>query len=81
MSYLKLLNARRSSGRQPTMKPVRLTAQQKARAAQGQCIQCGTRAPSRNSYICDTCQAEDTLEDIRQELNTLRRKILNQANE
>lgn len=79
MSYLKLLNARRKSGKQSTMEPVRLSKQQKAWAAQGRCIQCGTQKAGRNCYICEDCQAKDTIENIRDEISALRRRILNRS--
>ncbi len=77
MSYLKLLRAQRQGGRQPTMEPNRLTRQQKGWAAVGKCIQCGTAKAGAHSYICTDCDAKDTIEDIRDELAALRRKILN----
>jgi hypothetical protein len=76
MSYLKLLSARRNSGRQPTMKPVRLSNPQKALAEQGLCIQCGDPNRDGNSYLCEDCQAKETLEDIQAEISNLRREIL-----
>jgi hypothetical protein len=76
MSYLKLLSAHRKSGRQPTMKPVRLSDPQKALAEQGLCIQCAGTNPDGNSYLCEDCQAKETLEDIQAEISNLRREIL-----
>jgi len=79
MSYLKLLNARRKNGQQPTMKPVELTTAQKALADRGLCIQCGENEADRNSYLCDDCQGKDTIEDIREEIGALRRQILGRS--
>lgn len=79
MSYLKLLNAHRRNGSQPTMKARRFTRQQEAWAAEGICVKCGTAKAAAHSYICDGCQAEDTIEDIRNDIQALRRKILNKA--
>lgn len=76
MSYLKLLSARRKSGEQPTMKPVELTGKQKALADQGRCIQCGDDNAAGNSYLCETCQGKETIDEIRDEISTLRRQIL-----
>ena len=81
MSYLKLLRARRNSGDQPTMAPHRFSRRQKARAAEGKCIQCGQVAAGENSYICIDCEAKVTIEDIRDEIAALRRKILNKPAE
>lgn len=77
MSYLKLLNARSKSGRQPTMEPHRLSRRQKAWAREGTCIECGKARAGKHSYICAECEAKDTIEDIRSDLEALRRKILN----
>jgi hypothetical protein len=79
MSYLKLLSAHRKNGQQPTMKPVRLSSAQKALAEQGLCIQCGGQNPESNSYLCEACQARDTMEDIQADISALRRKILGRS--
>jgi hypothetical protein len=76
MSYLKLLNARRKSGEQPTMKPAKWTEAQRALAAEGKCIRCGVDNVGGNSYLCHDCQGGDTIEDIRDEIDALRRKLL-----
>lgn len=76
MSYLKLLNARRKSGEQPSMKPVRMTKEQKGLADQGKCIRCGTHKATRNSYLCNPCHDKDTIEEIREDISALRQKIL-----
>jgi len=77
MNYLKILNSRRKSGRQPTMEPLRLTAEQKALADAGRCIECGASNPGANSYLCKDCQGKETIDDIRGEITDLRRKLLN----
>ena len=79
MSYLKLLNAQRKSGQQPRIKAMRFSELQKQRAAHGQCIRCGTHKADRHSYICKDCQAEDTIEEIRDDISALRRKILKRS--
>ena len=79
MSYLKLLNAHGRSGQQPTMKPVQLTGAQKALAEKGLCIQCGDNDAERSSYLCDNCLSSDTIEDIREDIGALRRKILGRS--
>ena len=79
MRYLKLLNAQRKSGEQPSMTSIRFSELQKQRAAQGQCIRCGTQKADRHSYICKDCQAEDTIEEIRDDISALRRKILKRS--
>lgn len=78
MSYLKLLSARRKSGRTPTMEPVRLTDKQKALAAAGRCIACGRPAAQSSSYVCKGCQGKETIEDIRDEIAAVRRHLLKQ---
>lgn len=76
MSYLKLLSARRRSGQQPTMEPLRLTAGQKALADAGRCIECGLANPGSSSYLCRGCQGKETIESIRDEIAALRRKLM-----
>ena len=77
MSYLKLFSARRKSGPPPTMVPTRLTAEQKKLADAGCCIQCGTANSGTDSYLCKNCQGQETIEDIRDEIAALRRRLLN----
>lgn len=79
MSYLKLLNAQRKSSEQPSMKSIRFSELQKRWAAQGLCIRCGTHKADCHSYICKDCQAKDTIEEIRDDISALRRKILKRS--
>ena len=79
MSYLKLISARRKSDQQPTMKPVRFTSAQTVLAGKGLCIQCGEHDAERSSYLCQDCQAKETIEDIRKEISALRREILGRS--
>jgi hypothetical protein len=76
MNYFKLLGARRNSGRLPTMAPQRLTAEQKKLAESGSCVQCGGPNTGTRSYLCADCQGKWTLEEIRDEIADLRRKLL-----
>lgn len=78
MSYLKLLNARRKSGRLPTMEPVRLTDEQKALADAGRCIACRRPVAGSGSYLCKGCQEKETIEHIRDEIAAVRRNLLKQ---
>ena len=81
MSYLKLLNARSKSRHQPSMKPISMSDKQRSLAAQGRCIRCESQKAGHNSYICEACQAKDTIEEIRDEISALRRKILNKPSD
>lgn len=76
MSYLKLLGAHRKNRDVPSMKKVDLTAQQQAWAAIGRCVQCGQTEAAKGSFICESCQAADTIEDIRDEITALRQKLM-----
>jgi hypothetical protein len=76
MSYLKLLSARRKTKDLPIMKALRLSEKQKALAGQGICIKCGEAEAAKSSYLCESCQADDSIEAIRDEIDALRRKLL-----
>jgi hypothetical protein len=76
MSYLKLLGARRRSGRLPTLEPRQYSAEQRRRAGAGCCIECGGPNPGGRSYLCPDCQGKRTMEDIREEIAALQRNIL-----
>lgn len=77
MSYLKLLGAHRKSGEVPSMKKTELSAQQRSLAEHGRCIKCGQTDAAKGSYLCDSCQDDDTIEEIRDEIAAIRRKLLN----
>jgi hypothetical protein len=77
MRYFKLLGARRRSGRLPTMAPQHWTDEQRRRAAKGCCIECGGPNNGTRSYLCAECQEKMTMADIRDEIDALRRKLLN----
>jgi uncharacterized OB-fold protein len=76
MNYLNLLKARRQSGKIPTLEQRQWTTEQQMRITQGRCVQCGERPAGPDSYICIDCQANDTLEDIRGEIQALRKQLL-----
>ena len=79
MNYLKLMKARRQSGKIPTMAQRQWSPEQQMRIIQGRCVQCGERPAGSHSYICTECQAGDTIEDIRHELKELRNRLLNRG--
>ncbi len=81
MSYLKLLQARSRSGRQPTIEPHRFTPRQKELAEDGLCVRCGKASAGAHSFLCKPCESEDTIDEIRADLAALRRKILNKSGE
>lgn len=81
MSYLKIMSARQKGRKAPTLKKVHLSAEQEARAARGICTKCGKEKAAKSSYICSSCQAEDTLEDIQKNIEVLRNQILNKPNQ
>ena len=76
MSYSKFLKARGKSGKPPTIEKRKLSVDEKARAAEGLCIKCGLNPAEKSSYICTACQSEDTLEDIQNEIQAVRRRLL-----
>ena len=76
MSYLKILKAHRKSEKAPTLTKADFSSEQKTRAAQGICIKCGQEKAAKSSYICTSCQDEDTMEDIQKDIEALRSRIL-----
>ena len=76
MSYSKFLKARGKSGKPPTIKKTQLSNEQKTQAQKGLCIKCGQNSAEKNSYVCMECQSEDTFEDIQNEIQALRQRLL-----
>jgi|GEM_PF-1270705 len=60
----------------PTLKPNRLSAEKRELAQKGLCIECGEHPAPQDSYVCNDCLASTSLEDIREEIGSLRQKIL-----
>jgi predicted amidophosphoribosyltransferase len=76
MNYFKILGARRKSGRLPTMEPLHWAAEQRMFVDAGCCIECGRSNTMTHSYLCADCQGKSTMEEIREEIAFLRRKLL-----
>ncbi len=76
MSYSKFLKAQGKSGKPPTIKKTQLSDEQKKQVQKGICIKCGQNMAEKSSYICTECRSEDTLEDIQNEIQALRRRLL-----
>jgi len=76
MSYIDLLRARRKSGTVATMTRAHLSEKQQAWRDGGVCIQCGQQPQREESLICRDCATAVSMDDIRQELAALRKRIL-----
>ena len=76
MSYLKILGARRKTKELPAMKKLHLSERQIELARKGVCIKCAVTVAAKTNYLCDACQADDSIDDIRNEIDSLRRKLL-----
>jgi len=76
MSYSKFLKAQGKTGKPPTIEKTRMSDEEKTLAQEGLCIKCGLNTAEKNSYVCMACQSEDTLEDIQNEIQALRRRLL-----
>ena len=76
MSLRNILRAQRKSGKPPTLKKRYWSAEEKERLDQGLCVTCGAEPAAPTSYLCIACEGEDSIEDIRSEINRLRQQIL-----
>ncbi len=76
MSLRNILRAQRKSGKPPTLKPRRWKAEERERLAQGLCVHCGQNPAQASSYLCAGCEGENSIEDIRSEIDHLRKRIL-----
>ena len=76
MSYSNFLKAQGKSGKPPTIEKVKMSVEEKARAAAGLCIKCGLKDAEQDNYVCIDCQSEHTLEDIQNEIQALRQRLL-----
>lgn len=76
MNILDIMKAQRRSGRPPTVEGRRWNAEEKERIARGICVMCGSEPAQASSYLCTGCEGQDTVEDIRSEIQRLRARIL-----
>jgi len=76
MSYSKFLKAQGKTGKMPTVEKTEMSIAEEKRTQKGLCIKCGLNTAEKNSYVCKECQSEDTFEDIQNEIQALRRRIL-----
>ncbi len=74
MGYMDILRAQRKSGKPPAVKPHQWTKNEKARIEKGLCVKCGENRAGSNSYLCQKCESQDTIDDIRKEIAAARRK-------
>ena len=76
MNLRNILRAKRQSGKPPTLKKRRWSAEERERLDQGLCVTCGEQPATTTSYLCSACEGEDSIEDIRSEIDRLRKRIL-----
>jgi hypothetical protein len=76
MNLLDIMKARRKSGKPPTITGRRWKVEEQERLSQGLCVVCGDQPAQAYSYICASCEEEDSIEDIRSEIQRLRARIL-----
>jgi hypothetical protein len=76
MPLFSILNAQRRSGKPPTIEKQRWTEIQTRLAEEGLCVSCGNHRSQPTSYLCESCEGEGSMEDIRSELQRVRNRIL-----
>lgn len=76
MNYLDLLKASRGKDKMPSMDSIRWNKNEKARAENGVCMQCGRNPSGENSFLCGACESSHSNEEIREEIALIREKIL-----
>lgn len=81
MNYLDILKASKGKNKMPSMDKIRWNKNEKARAENGLCIQCGENPSGEMSFLCHVCEAAQSNEEIREEIARIREKILRGAGE
>lgn len=76
MNLRNILRAQRKSGKPPTLQRRRWSVEEQERLSQGLCVRCGKAPATPSSYICAACEGENSIEDIRSEIDRLRKRIL-----
>lgn len=76
MNYLDLLKAGKGKDKLPSMDRIRWNKNEKSRAENGMCMQCGQNPSGENSFLCGACEASHSNEEIREEIALIREKIL-----
>ena len=76
MNYLDLLKASKGKDKMPSMDRIRWNNNEKARAENGVCMQCGQNPSGEICFLCEACETLQSSEEIREEIALIREKIL-----
>lgn len=76
MNYLDILKASKGKDKIPSMDGIRWNENEKMRAESGVCMQCGQNPSGEKCFLCEACEASQSIEEIREEIAIVREKIL-----
>lgn len=76
MKYTQLLKASHTKEKAPSLKPETISPAQSRWVAEGKCIHCGRHMATETSFLCRECEGEKTLSNIKQDIDSLRKKII-----
>lgn len=77
VNYSDLLRAAGTKKRNlPTVKAQQWSTLQQDRLQRNLCVACGNVPINGNSYRCPACESRETIADIRNELDSIRKRLL-----
>lgn len=76
MKYSQLLKASHTKERAPSLQPETFSPAQSRLVAEGKCIHCGRNMATETSFLCPECEGKKTLSNIKQDIESLRNKII-----
>jgi predicted amidophosphoribosyltransferase len=76
MNYFDILKASKGKNKMPSMDKIRWNNNEKVRAENGLCIQCGENSSWEMSFLCQACEGAQSNEEIREEIALIRERIL-----
>jgi hypothetical protein len=76
MKYRDLLKAAGGKNKPPTISTHNWKKEERERIDLGLCIVCGEKPSCKCSFLCRTCETKNSMEEIRSELEVIKRRVL-----
>jgi hypothetical protein len=76
IKYSELFKAKRQAGSVPTLKKEPRDGPQEAWRQEGRCVECGKAPQLPDSLLCRICNQSLSMDEIRQEIESIRKRIL-----
>jgi predicted amidophosphoribosyltransferase len=80
MKLKDILKIRQNKSKVPTLEKHEWSETDKKFIQNNICIECGSNNASKNSYICEECGSKQSTHEIHDQINSIRKRILEKDN-